>query len=272
MVKCNNCGVNVSDDLEYCPNCGNNLASSDESQSLSECNVNIRCSNCGAEVNSNNEFCPSCGNKLENEDKNLKCENCGAELHENDLFCKICGSKVSFSKKVIQTKVCSNCGSKIEDNVEFCPECGNNVRTGVKTIHEHDVASSENKINLESIIKTSIMALIVSIIISVIGLFIGFSWVSFILAIILSVGFFAGITDNEVNASISGLFVGFVLGILENPLVEFSYGIFAAVFYRGLFGSQLIVLMILGVIVAYISNRFLKKTIESIIIKFKTIF
>ena len=23
MVKCNNCGINVSDDLENCPNCGN---------------------------------------------------------------------------------------------------------------------------------------------------------------------------------------------------------------------------------------------------------
>lgn len=68
---------------------------------------------------------------------------------------------------------------------------------------------------------------------------------------------------------IFGLFVGLILGILENPLVEFIYGKFVARFYEGFIGSHLIILVILGVIVAYISNMFLKETIEDVISKLK---
>ncbi|MGN0176323.1 MAG: zinc ribbon domain-containing protein [Methanobrevibacter sp.] len=238
MVKCNNCGINVSDDLENCPNCGNNLVNIDETQ-------------------------------ISSLDIDIKCENCGLDLHENVLFCPTCGSKVSFPKKIIQTKTCPNCGTGIGDDVEFCPECGINIRTGVKTKHKSLSNSSENKINLENIIKPSIMALIVSVILSLIGLLIGFSWFSFIIAIILTVGFLAGTIDNEVNAMVFGLFVGLILGILENSLVEFIYGIFVARFYESFIGGHLIILVILGVIVAYISNTFLKETIGSIITKFK---
>ena len=41
------------------------------------------------------------------------------------------------------------------------------------------------------------------------------------------------------------------------------YGAFVAGFYDGFFGGHLIILIILGVIVAYISNMFLKDNIQS---------
>lgn len=269
MVKCNNCGITVSKDSENCPNCGNDLINSDENQSSSDNNININSDKCGAELSFNNDFYHSCGNKFENEDKNLKCRNCGSELYENVLFCPTCGSKVIFSKKIIQIKTCPNCRKEVENDVEFCPECGTNIGSDGKTNHESVPTSFENKINLEKIIKPSIIALVVSIILSLLGLFIGFSWFSFILAVILTVGFFAGIIDNEVNAIIFGLFVGLILGILEIQLVELIYGAFVARFYEGFFGEHLIILMIFGVIVAYISNMFLKETIGDIISKFK---
>ena len=108
------------------------------------------------------------------------------------------------------------------------------------------------------------MALVVAIILSLIGLFVGFSWFSFILAVILSVGFFAGTIDNEANATISGLIVGIILGIIENPLVEFMFGAFAAGFYEGFFGGHLLVLTVISVIVGYVSNRYLKEYIINI--------
>ena len=127
----------------------------------------IKCGSCGAEIGSDNELCPSCGNKLEKEDKNLKCEKCGSVLLDKVLFCPTCGSKVSFPNKTAQIKTCLNCGKEVEEDVEFCPECGTNVNVGVKTKHESDSTSLEEKINLENIIKPSVIALIVSIVLSI---------------------------------------------------------------------------------------------------------
>ena len=90
------------------------------------------------------------------------------------------------------------------------------------------------------------------------------SWISFILAVIIAVGFFAGLVDNEANATLMGLFVGLILGLLENPLVEFWYGWFAAGVYDWLFGGQIVVLVILGIVCAYISNMYLKENIRKI--------
>lgn len=268
MVKCGNCGIDVPDGFESCPNCGNAYIESENQNSSNKINV-IRCSSCGAEIGSDNELCPSCGNKLEKEDKNLKCEKCGSVLLDKVLFCPTCGSKVSFPNKTAQIKTCLNCGNEVEEDVEFCPECGTNVNVGVKTKHESDSTSLEEKINLENIIKPSVIALIVSIILSIFGLLIGFSWFSFVMAIILAVGFFAAPIDNEVNASIFGFFVGLILGILENPIIGFMFGSFAAGFYEGYFGSHLIILLILSVVVAYVSNIYLKDNVEDIITKFK---
>jgi hypothetical protein len=55
-----------------------------------------------------------------------------------------------------------------------------------------------------------------------------------------------------------------LLGILEFPLVEFMFGAFVAGFYDGFFGGHMILLIIVGVIIAYVSNMFLKDTIRGI--------
>ena len=93
------------------------------------------------------------------------------------------------------------------------------------------------------------------------------SWLSFIFAIIISVGFFAGTIDNDANAIISGITAGIILGILEFPVVSFTFGYFVAGIYEGIFGSNLIILIILGAITGYLSNTFLKENIRSIVDK-----
>ena len=65
------------------------------------------------------------------------------------------------------------------------------------------------------------------------------------------------------------MIVGLVLGILETPLVEFTYGAFVAGFYEGFFGGHLVLLMILGTITAFISNLYFKNSILSITDNFK---
>lgn len=268
MVKCSSCGLDVPDELENCPNCGNNLVKSEVVSDKGH--DDLKCSNCGADLNEGNTFCPSCGKPVEiQEDNTLKCEKCGSELPENTLFCSVCGNKVKQVKKV-NKKICPNCGTELDETATFCDECGTNVITGVKQKQELiSQKSFAEKINLNVLIKPSIIALVVALILSFIGLLIGFSWLSFIIAIILSVGFFGAAIDNEANAIIFGLIVGLILGILENPLVEFTYGALIAGLYDGFLGGHLILIVILGVVMAYVSNIYLKETILSLTDNFK---
>ncbi len=116
-----------------------------------------------------------------------------------------------------------------------------------------------DKINFNRIINPTIVELIAAIILSIIGVWIGLSWASFIIAILISVGFFAGLVDNEANAVVSGFFVGLILGILENPIIGFVWGSFAAGLYEWVYGGQIPVLIILRIIIAYVSNIYLKR-------------
>ena len=236
MVKCSNCGLDVAEDMENCPNCGNNLNKSAVQNVVDQTN---------------------------------KCNNCGSDLPENTLFCSVCGTKVDNVKKdVVESKICPNCGVKIEEGITFCQECGANIFTGERNKYKSAQSQSfSDKINLNLLIKPSIVALVVALI----GLAIGLSWLSFIIAIILSAGFFGASVDNDANAIIFGLIVGLILGLLENPLVEFMYGVFVAGFYDGFFGGHLVIIVILGIVMAYVSNVYLKETIVNMTDNFKGI-
>ena len=259
MVKCDRCGVEVDDSFENCPNCGNSFAQS-QSENPAESNEERTCGNCGAKLKDDAAFCSSCGREVVDDGK---CEACGSKVPPNVLFCPTCGAKVKQKQLPKEVLTCPNCGFRVDGETVFCPECGSNVKTGEKTVVENK--GFIDKINLNSILKPAIVSLVAAIILSSIGLLIGLSWISFIIAVILSVGFFAGLVDNEANALVLGLFVGLILGILENPLVGFWYGALAAGVYDWLFGGQIILLIILGVICSYVSNIYLKENIRKIV-------
>ena len=239
MVKCSNCGLEISGDLKYCPNCGSSSINSVEDDS-------------------------------EDADVVITCENCGSQLSETAVFCSVCGSEVNHVKKEDNVKICPNCGNKVDENSTFCDECGSNVFTGDK--NKNEVTSNNSfldRINLNLIIRPTIFALVISVILSVIGLLIGFTWFSFVIAIILSAGFFSGLIDDEANVAVFGFLTGLILGVLENPLVEFVYGAFAAGFYDGLYGGHLLLLIILGVVCAYVSNIYFKDSIRNFVGNFR---
>ena len=262
MVRCSRCGVEIDDSFETCPNCGNNLA---QQKTAAESSDESACSNCGEPLKLDAEFCSKCGTKVKANDSN-RCEQCGAEIPDGVLFCATCGAKVKQQQKP-QARICRNCGFRLDEDTAFCPECGTNFQTGEMA---NLPVKSQNKgfidrININTLIRPTIAALVVAVVLSIIGVLIGLSWVSFIIAIILSMGFFGGLIDNDANAVVSGLFVGLVLGLLENPIIEFCWGTLAARFYEWFFGSQIIFLIILGIITAYISNVFLKSKIQGIV-------
>lgn len=50
------------------------------------------CSNCGTEVAEGMEFCPDCGEKIGAAKKVVYCRNCGEEISENAVVCPKCGA------------------------------------------------------------------------------------------------------------------------------------------------------------------------------------
>jgi hypothetical protein len=82
------------------------------------------------------------------------------------------------------------------------------------------------------------------------------------IAIIITTGFFAGLIEGDANAIVLGLFNGLILGFLENPIIQLWWGIYAAAAYEWYFGSQIILLIILGIIFAYVGNVFFKPNIQ----------
>lgn len=285
MVKCSNCGVEVSENFDLCPNCGSNL--NDSSKDSTEVSTDdLKCSNCGVTLAEDALFCPECGTEVESENNStkigsennsLKCNKCGFELPENVVFCPNCGEKADNVKKY---NVCPNCGAKLAVDSVFCDECGTNLKTGEnqnssdsseKNTNNSSTSSTNNvpagfieKINIIKIIAPTVLAIVFSVFLSMIGLLIGFSWISFFLALIISVGFFAASINNEANALISGLITGLVLGVLEIPLVKLVFGLFVGGFYNYIFGEHILPLIVVGGIIAFVSNLFLKNTFNKV--------
>ena len=83
MVKCSNCGLEIDDNFQNCPNCGNDLSKSDVEVKKEEIST---CNSCGAPLKDSDSFCPSCGSKVEIENSALKCKNRGSELSQNAVF------------------------------------------------------------------------------------------------------------------------------------------------------------------------------------------
>lgn len=77
LVKCSNCGANISEKSKFCPECGSK-------QGLS-------CPKCGASIRKGAKFCSECGHSLALAQKT--CE-CGAKLEANSKFCPECGKGV----------------------------------------------------------------------------------------------------------------------------------------------------------------------------------
>ena len=61
LIKCNECGKEISDKAVRCPYCGVFV----EEDQL------IKCSECGADVIFDSEFCPNCGCSIHNDEDEI---------------------------------------------------------------------------------------------------------------------------------------------------------------------------------------------------------
>ena len=125
LIKCYECGHDVSTRASNCPHCGSPVnkiekeekREHDKKEEKIESNKNI-CSNCGKENKPDASFCVGCGNTLVN--GNIKCKKCGHKNKNGTLYCENCGSKLINSVN----NFCPNCGYKNNKEAKFCNRCG----------------------------------------------------------------------------------------------------------------------------------------------------
>ena len=99
-VFCSNCSKRFTNNLKFCPFCGDEYCP---------------CPKCGTDNDKNAKRCVSCGQTLL---LNLNaCPNCNAPLAHGSGFCGNCGKPVSEGK-------CTRCGTRLAPSVKFCPSCG----------------------------------------------------------------------------------------------------------------------------------------------------
>ena len=120
LIKCSECGKEVSSKANACPHCGNPII--EEIETIKEKGI---CPNCGHKNKEETVFCIKCGSKItemKTED-NLTCHNCGNKNKEGTVFCSKCGKNLN-SKKVY----CEKCGYQNTEEDIFCEQCGNKLK------------------------------------------------------------------------------------------------------------------------------------------------
>lgn len=251
MVKCSNCGVEVADTFDSCPNCGNELNSSADANSKGSL---IKCSNCGCEVEEGQLVCPDCGNKIAELKITKKCPYCGVELDQDAQFCDSCGKSLNASS-ILSNSV---------DSEDHAP-----IANGFNESFL-EIFSGMNWARLG---KYAICCLIFSIILTLIFMFILQLTTSrhsipdytaaYILALIIGVLIFASFHKSIVEGGVLGLIVGLLLGILESPIATLYFG--NSIGYDVFFGSNTSTFILVGILCGIIANLFLKSRISNAI-------
>ena len=182
IVKCENCGADVSISAAFCNSCG---ASMPKRVTVPQEDLNlVKCSKCGNYVKKGTRFCSSCGHPMpqdepiatnvqsDTSESNVaqveevckKCPNCGFETSEDDiLFCKECGTKlVEITQNDIPDDVPApndvrdttqavkkfpNCGFETsEEDILFCRECGTKLGDSLESEDNFDLPAT-NEVN-----------------------------------------------------------------------------------------------------------------------------
>ena len=101
----------------------------------------VKCQNCGANVSRGTLFCNNCGSKIIEETSGRRCSNCGMPLAEDSMFCANCGTKVVQEEAKAENtgaaagaqKLCPVCHAVLTGEDVFCSECGTPVNRAPQT-------------------------------------------------------------------------------------------------------------------------------------------
>ena len=131
----------------------------------------IKCSECGKEISDKATTCPNCGCPIDKNGK-IECEECGALIDGNETYCKVCGCPTSAMKTEndipndITLIKCSNCGKEFLNKDDNCIYCGFPVNATKENNNEHFKNHNNKTNNLKPIL------IIVGVVVFIIVLFI----------------------------------------------------------------------------------------------------
>lgn len=194
-------------------------------------------------------------------------------------------------------RYCDQCGSKLKPHASYCPFCGaksdlppetNIKKKSIDLVNENMLGSKNtgggfnfNNMDLSVVLKYSIVGVVISLVLGIIlfGLSLntvnvpknelGFMPYAFILALILSVALIAPQIKDKITAIVSGLIIGLLTGVLQTTVIGICYGTRIQWFFSMYVSDQTFYFIILGIIIAYLSNAFLKDKINLSKIKSK---
>lgn len=96
----------------------------------------IKCPECGGQVSSKATSCPHCGFPMGecekvSDNSNLQCPFCGADITIESDYCDVCGMHIKTSSYVeVQPKIkykCLKCKNTLPKGAQKCPFCGAEV-------------------------------------------------------------------------------------------------------------------------------------------------
>lgn len=125
LVKCHECGGQVSDKALACPHCGAPIRLQDDKKICPECGCQneenaVRCSSCGYPF----EQMESYDNKASTEEYSLVTSaNSQEELDVNSLSNEVYSESVVNDNNI---RICPNCGRRVSMDDNFCTFCGFN--------------------------------------------------------------------------------------------------------------------------------------------------
>lgn len=91
---CPGCGSTLDADVNFCPDCGEDVSALPVEESSAEPELDA-CPSCGADVDADDNFCVSCGEDLSAHRGAADlsaCPDCGADVDADDGFCAGCGA------------------------------------------------------------------------------------------------------------------------------------------------------------------------------------
>lgn len=134
----------------------------------------------------------------------------------------------------------------------------------------------KNNFSLVDTVKFTVIALIGSLIIGFVLYYLtqfsiyqyslyanpGLTVFAFPVAVILSVIILAANMKNRNDAIVMGLVVGILTGLLQSPVISLFMGKMSGAWFDTYIGSQVFLLIILGIAAAYFGNAYLKQRIN----------
>nr|WP_295001935.1 hypothetical protein [uncultured Methanobrevibacter sp.] len=135
---------------------------------------------------------------------------------------------------------------------------------------------NKNNFSLVDTVKFTVIALIGSLIIGFVLYYLtqfsiyqyslyanpGLTVFAFPVAVILSVIILAANMKNRNDAIVMGLVVGILTGLLQSPVISLFMGKMSGAWFDTYIGSQVFLLIILGIAAAYFGNAYLKQRIN----------